>query len=437
MDVEEVSLLRSTPPAPPAPWSLHVPEEPTLRSRTPAIIALSLGIICSRAALADEVPHLKWDQPTKCMLGAGGKVVRVQCDDEHAPKVCLVASNETPDGSELHHVNECIPVGNTEAYGLLVKTGVRIVPAVAEVPPGWEREETHGHAYQTQFDLLDRVYIGAGWAPVYEHSGSGAPTPAGVPFGRAQAEIGMDASVLSPRGRSRHDFQILQGTATFPDFHFNGVVFAYDYQQLHRRPIFWVTQFFTEPPTVHPAGIPLGWGIRLVNVEDRPPSSPTMLDVELLESHVSWNPVQSADMYNRLRFEAGADVGKSWADASNTGENRWYAGFTAAMHARMAFGEKGRHYAFMDVSYMRPNLIASGDLPAKTVNRLKGQLAYEYVLIAINDQPLSLRLAVNGVARDDLLTASRNVELGGTAGLRFSFWAPPRLNQPMPELEDP
>lgn len=318
-----------------------------------------------------------------------------------------------------------------------MKSGARLVPAIAEVPPGWDREPTHGHAYQTQFDFLDCVYIGGGWAPVYERSGSGGPTPAGVPFGRAQAEIGMDASVLSPHGRSRHDFQVLQGTATFPDFHFNGVVFAYDYQQLHRRPLFWVTQFFTEPPTVSPSGIPLGWGFRVVTLEDRPPSSPTMLDVEVGELHLSWNPVQSADMYNRLRFEAGADVGKSWANTTNMDESRWYAGFTAAMHARTAFGDRGKNYLFMDVSYQRPNLIAAGDLPAKTINRFKAQLAYEYVLIAINDQPLSLRLAANGVARDDLLTSARNVEIGGSAGLRFSFWAPPRLNQPMPELEDP
>src|ERR1700679_2424074 len=162
-----------------------------------------------------------------------------------------------------------------------------------------------------------------------------------------------------------------------------------------------------------------------------------MLDVEIGEAHVSWNPVQSPDMYNRLRFEAGADVGKSWANTAEMGESRWYAGFTAAVHARAAFGSRGKNYLFMDVGYQRPNLFAAGDLPAKTVNRLKGQLAYEYVLIAINDQPLSLRIAANGAARDDLLTSTRNVELGGNVGLRFSFWAPPRLNQPMPELEDP
>jgi hypothetical protein len=414
-----------------------MPEEPPLRSRSPAIIALFLGIACSRTALADDVPRLRWGKGTRCLLGPENKVLRVQCDDDKNPKECLVAPNETADGSELRHVNECVPVGDTKAYDILVKTGAHLVPAIAEVPVGWDRDAVHGRAYQTQFDLLDRVYIGAGWAPVYERNGTGAKAPAGVPFGRVQAEIGMDASVLSPHGRSRHDFQVLQGTATFPDFHFNGVVFAYDYQQLHRRPVFWVTQFITEPPTVHPTGIPLGWGMRLLTIEDRPPSAPGMLDIEVGEMHLSWNPFTSADMYNRLRLEAGADVGKDWANTATMGENRWYAGFTAAMHARMSFGERGKHYLFADVTYTRPNLLAAGDLPAKTVNRVKAQLAYERVLIAINDQPLSLRLAAHGVARDDLAGGARNLEFGGNAGLRFSFCAPPRQMDPLPELEDP
>ena len=218
-----------------------------MRSRSPAIIALSLGIVCSRSALADGLPHLEWDHPTRCLFGPDHKVFRVQCDDDKDPHACFVAPNETPDGSELRHVNECIAVGDLKAYQILVDKGVRLVPAVAEVPPGWDRETVYGHAYQTQFDLLDRVYIGGGWAPVYARSGTGAAVPAGVPFGRAQAEIGMDASVLSPHGRSRHDFQVLSGNVTFNDFHFTGVVFAYDYQQVHRRPAFWVTTFFGEP----------------------------------------------------------------------------------------------------------------------------------------------------------------------------------------------
>jgi hypothetical protein len=82
-------------------------------------------------------------------------------------------------------------------------------------------------------------------------------------------------------------------------------------------------------------------------------------------------------------------------------------------------------------------MLPDGTNPTLPINKLKGVVAYERVLVAINDQPLSLRLSLSGLARDDLAGGARNVELGGTAGLRFSFWAPPRIFEPLPELEDP
>jgi hypothetical protein len=409
-----------------------------LRPILPAIIAVCLGLACAGSARAEPVPRLKWERPVRCMEGPDGQVLRIQCDDDAHPTECLVAPNTTAEKSELHRVNECVVVPGKQAYSLLGASGARLVTAVAEAPPGFSRSD-RGRAYQTKFDLLDRVYVGVGWAPVYTHGGDGKQA-SGFPFGRAQAELGMDASVLSPRGRSRHDFEVLQGTATFTDLHFNGQVFAYDYQQVHRRPVFWLTTFFG-PPHLYPAAIPLGVGFRVFNIDDRPPSARNTLDMEFLEAHVSWNPIQSADMYNRLRLEAGADFGKAWPDrtqlSSGLGGGRFYAGFTSALRSRLSLGEGGLHYLFADLAYLRPTLIADGDLPVRSLNRFKGQLAYEGVLVAINDQPVSLRLQATGAVRDDLAGGSRNVEVGGNAGLRFSFWAPPRVTEPLPELEDP
>lgn len=402
---------------------------------------MSLGIVAGAAssARADEIPRLKWDRPVRCMQGPDGKVVRVQCDDDHNPTECLVAPNQTSEGGELRRVGECTAVVDPSAYQHLQRRGARLTAAIAEAPPGFERSE-RGRAYQTKFDLLDRVYIGLAYAPVYGRGGVGSPIPSKLTFGLAQAELGMDASYLSPHGRSRHDFQVLAGTVSFADFHFSGLAFAYDYQQVHRRPAFWVTTFFGKP-RLYPVALPLGWGFRVLDVEDRPPSSRGTLDMEVAEAHVSWNPWQSPDMYSRLRLEAGADVGKSWVDrtqiAQSIGSGRWYVGFTSALRTRVSLGEGGLHYLFADLAYLRPTLVAAGDQPVKPVNKIKAQFAYEGVLIAINDQPLSVRLTASGTTRDDLAGGARNVEVGATAGLRFSFWAPPRIVEPLPELEDP
>jgi hypothetical protein len=401
-----------------------------------------LGIALAPAARADEIPQLRWDRPVRCMQGPDGKSIRVQCDDDLRPTTCLVAPNQSAEGGELNRVAECITVGDAGAYAKLGATGAHLATAIPEAPPGFSRD-ARGRAYQTKFDLLDRVYVGLGWAPlpfVRGDAGSGFNVNN---LNRWEAELGMDASVLSFHGRSRHDFQVLQGTATFRDFHFNGLVFAYDYQQVHRRPAFWVTTFFGKP-RLYPVAMPLGWGFRFFNVEDRPPAAPTTLDMEFLEAHISWNPWQSPDMYSRIRLEAGGDLGKAWADrtqvANGLGTGRTYAGFTSALRSRFTLGEGGLQYVFADLAYLRPYLLPQGALLVQPINRVKAQLAYERVLIALNNQPLSLRVAASGAVRDDLpggMLNVRNVEIAANVGARISFWAPPRIVEPLPDLEDP
>jgi len=198
---------------------------------------------------------------------------------EDPARICLVAPNHAADGSELRRVQECKVVEGTGAYEALERSGARLVPAIAEAPPGFARS-AEGRAYQVKFDLYDRVYLGVAWAPYYAtRDPRSTSSPGGLGAGRAAAEIGFDASVLSPHGRSRHDMSVLEGSVTFPDLTVNGLLFSYDYQQEHRRPAFWVTTFLG-PPKHFGVPIPFGWGFRLLEVEDRPPSLRDSLDME-------------------------------------------------------------------------------------------------------------------------------------------------------------
>jgi hypothetical protein len=408
-----------------------------LRRVVHAILGIATFAGAPRAFAAD-LPHLSWDTPTYCIKGPAGDIVRVQCEGKGSARVCLVAPNHSADGSELRRANICDTTLGDNAYAVLERSGARLVPAIAEAPPGFARS-AEGRAYQVTFDLEDRVYLGATWSPTYATRDAGAARDPGFPFGRAKAEIGFDASVLSTHGRSRHDFQVLEGDVSFADFSVNGLLFAYDYQQEHRRPAFHVTTFFG-PPRLYGVPIPLGWGFRLLQVEDRPPSLPGSLDAEMSEVHVSLNPVQSNDMYSRLRVEAGADVGKYWTDRTTItqglGTGRLYFGFTSAARSRMTLGEGGLHYLFADVAYRRAAFV-DGDLAGRSANRLKASLAYEGIFLAINDQPLSFRLAAMGAARDDPATLAHKVEVGMNAGFRVSFWAPARVLEPLPDVEDP
>ena len=57
----------------------------------------------------------------------------------------------------------------------------------------------------------------------------------------------------------------------FGDLELRGLLFSYDYQHVHKRPAFWLTTFIG-PPQVYAITPGMGWGFRLLNVNDRPPA---------------------------------------------------------------------------------------------------------------------------------------------------------------------
>lgn len=425
---------------------------PWLLSLSAALTAL-LAPFGARA----DVPQLAWDKPIHCMQNPKGEHVRVQCEGEGnhvnpqgsplgvasslrgplAPAKCLVAPMVTMDGAPLDRLADCQSSGEERAdYDKLVASGATLTAAMAEVQPGYARSE-RGRAYQVTFDLLDRIFIGVGWAPTLQTNSN---LPPGFPLGRARIETGLSASVVSPHNRARHDIRALEGSVSFQDFEVEGQLFTYDYQHLHRRPSLFVSSFIGAP-RLHEISMPLGWGMRLLGVHDRAPTEREALDVEIGELHAAFDPWQSPDLYSHLRIEAGADIGQHWEDRAalprdGLSSGHVYAGFTSAIRARLALGETGHHYVTLDATYMRPTII-DGPYKFAGFNRLRGEAAYEGIFLAINDQPLSLRLAASGGREEDPATGNHAVDLRFNVGLRFSFWAPARVIVPLPDLEDP
>lgn len=399
-----------------------------------ATLLAPLALASPASAAGDEPQTLAWDRPVTCYQVDALKSVRVQCTKGEKGESCLVAPNEMAGtGDPLDKVNPC-GRADTDAYLALSKRA-RMIPAIAEAPPGYARGES-GRAFQVKFDLLNRFYIGVGWAPTLQSS-RGFAVPSGFPFARANAEIGINLSILSPRKRARHDLRILEGSASFADLELRGTLLSYDYQHEHRRPAFWLSTFFGEPE-VHPILPRMGFGFRVLSVLDRQPSFRDALDMEFGEFHVAYNPWQSDDMYSHLRVELGGDVGSHWQDRRIVSgkSGNYFVGPTAAIESRITLGKGGLHYLFSDLTFRRP-IIVSGPLTGKSVNRLAGSLAYEGVLIAINDQPISVRLSAEGRTQNDFVRDVRAVELRFSAGLRMSFGAPPRVFEPMPAFEDP
>ena len=417
--------------------------------------AIAAGTLSAGAALADpppapgaasaaaaptdstaRPPQLAWDRSVTCFSTPEGKIVRVQCDNRGNQTVCLQASNEGKYGGDIDHVKECDSVQSEAAYRQLAASA-KLVPALAEVPPGYERGGT-GRAYQVKFDLLNRIYLGASWVPTFQLTQESLLNPADM-FGRGQAEMGIQISYLSYKGRSRHDIHILEGSATFADLELRGQLFSYDYQHLHTRPALYLTSFFGKP-RLYEVAPPLGWGFRVLRVNDRPPAFRDTLDMEFAEVHAAWNPWQSKDLYNHFRIEAGVDVGKFWQDrndvAQGLGTGSSYAGFGAEAKLRVVADDSGLHNIHLDFAYRHPTYL-DGPKAGSGANDFTLKGAYEGIFVAINDQPLSFRATAEVASREDPFTGVRNLEVRTTVGLRFSFWAPPRVFEPLPAFEDP
>lgn len=401
-----------------------------------AAAACTLSVATARADAPP--PQLSWDKPVRCILDDENKVVRVQCETQRGELVCLVAPNESPYGGDVDRTRICEGgVEPQDAWKTLKKDGAKVVAAIAEVPPGFARAAS-GKAYQVKFDLLNRIYLGAAWVPTFQLTRQSLYSPA-EQLGRGQAEMGIEISYLSHKGRSRHDIHILEGTATFADLELRGLLFSYDYQHLHRRPAFWLTSFFGHP-RLYEVAPPLGWGFRVLRVNDRPPAFKDTLDMEFGEVHMAWNPWQSEDLYNHLRIEAGADFGKFWQDRNDVekglGTGAWYGGIDAAAKLRVALGDAGLHNIQVDLGYSHP-IYLDGPKAGSGANNLTVKAAYEGIFAAINDQPLTFRASAEGATLEDPFSGVRNVEVRAMVGLRFSFWAPPRVFEPLPEFEDP
>jgi hypothetical protein len=241
-----------------------------------------------------------------------------------------------------------------------------------------------GRAFQVKFDLLNRVFIGVDWIPTFGRLDPLAPGVLSAMVGRAQASTGLDISVLSPRHLARHDMHILKGSVTFSDLELEGLLFSYDYQHEHRRPTAWISTFFGAP-RVHDVTPAMGWGFRLLNVNDRPPDFRNTFDLEVAEGHLAWNPWQSSDMYSHIRIEAGGDFGKYWPDRGDVlrteGSGRWYGGLTAAVRARVSLGEGGLHNLFADVNYFRPTLWRGPPRRGRPALDERGPLARRRLLV--------------------------------------------------------
>lgn len=283
---------------------------------------------------------------------------------------------------------------------------------------------------QTQFDMNRRLWLGGRWAPLW--SERGAQT-----VGRGALEIGARSESVSDDGRWRGRFRLIEGEAALSPLEARGTVFRYDESRESDTPLLRLTTFWPGPAR-HDLYLNVGFWGELLGVEMRPRGSEDETQLRFGGMGATWDLWHSRDLEDYLRLRFGTALDHRIGDAGDTDPG----GVAATPLARAEFDSLldrgGFHRITVDAGIETPIFLEPA-VERRLRRRLSGSLGYEVIFVAVNDQPVTLRVSGTGGYRDDLArTDLAGWEVGGGAGLRVNLWAPPpRPPPPPPEKTKP
>ena len=296
-------------------------------------------------------------------------------------------------------------------------------PDMTPAPWGFYRDG-QGRVMQVSFDLGRRVWLGVGYAPRRRPTGDKEVASAAFDFGASYERLSAD-------GLTRYRLRVLEGEARVHPFGLDMTAAHFDLSHRYTGPLVRITTFFGEPER-HDFYLNVGLFSEALHVERAPRAIDGEQAVTLGNVQATLDLWQSADMRSFVRLRTGPGVEMRfgpWRDQAR------YVGLLpqAAFEGNLIVGKR----AFHQVSFrVRGDLLRSvSSWPARALPGYwiaDAQAAYEFVLVAINDQPLTLRFAGAARVRDDATVEAPAAgaslpgwEWQGTAGFRMSFFSPP------------
>jgi hypothetical protein len=300
--------------------------------------------------------------------------------------------------------------------------GARAAEAgTSEVPWGFYRDR-QGRVMQVSFDFGRRLWLGVGYAPHRTPAGHTEFAPAGFDFGASYDELSED-------GSTRRRYAFLDGQVRLHSFGLDVTGFRYDLSHRYDVPLLRLTTFIKEPAR-HDLTLNVGLYTEALHFEAAPRGIDGEQSLTLANVQATLDLWQSADLrsYVRLRVGPGVEVRFGpW------GQETRYVGILprATLEGNLILGQRGMQRLTFR---LRGDLLRSATwraLPLPGDWTATGDAAYEAILLAINDQPVSLRLAAATYLRDDaqqLMTDGSQSRLWGwtgTVGIRMAFFSPP------------
>jgi hypothetical protein len=415
--------VRVPPPEVAAPGA-EPPARPPLVLADPRLVPVEPP---APALVPFGAPSLRLDRTSRCFERPGGGRFRAQCDA--TTKTCLVApdaelSDDGEPRTELDRAPACALPGWREVD--FAAQGYQVLPALAEAPPGWRRDERQ-RVMQVNFDLARRIWLGAGWGTGSFPWSDQGEANAGV---RWDIPLRIAAAPGLLRLRALETYVAFDGTAA--DF----TVLGADASRAYPSPLVRLSSFVGRPRRFDPPLYVGAWAeaVRLESLRPTPGRWYDRLSIGALALTLDlW---RSRDLGSFVRLRGGA--GYETVDRLEGGA------FTpqAAADLDLTLDRDGFHHAratFL-AEWIRP--AASGDLQPEDPSlprlpsdrrRLTARAEYEWIFLAVNDQPLSLVLDGRAQSRDDVPDLSDAWHWQVTASVRFNLWAPPRRDAALQE----
>jgi hypothetical protein len=299
------------------------------------------------------------------------------------------------------------------------------VAAAARLPEGFYRDE-RDRLMQVSFDLGRRLWLGAAYAPRRRPSGRQELAPAAFEFGLLQ-------EVTTGDGRTRHRMAILEGEARLNPFGLDLTAFRYDLSHAYGWPLVRITTLWAQPAR-HDLYLNVGLYTEAGRLQIEPLGEDGNHQLTLATFQGTVDLWQSWDLRSYLRLRVGPVAHVRLGPWHDEARALMSLPETALEGSFMLGGRQLQQLRFR----LRGEWLRGFGWPPAPLTRdwlVEGEASWEIILIAINDQPLSLRLAARGGSHDAGVRgpppaegdgrAAWDLEWGATAGVRISFFSPP------------
>jgi hypothetical protein len=293
--------------------------------------------------------------------------------------------------------------------------------APGDAPWGFYRDR-QGRVMQVSFDFGRRLWLGVGYAPRRTPAGDTEISPAAFDFGVTYDRLSAD-------GSTRHRTTVLDGQVRLHAFGLDVTGFRYDLSHRYHHPILRITTFVREPAR-HDLYLNVGLFTEAFHFEVAPRGIQGEQSLTLGTVQATLDLWQSEDLRSYVRLRTGPGVEMR---IGPWGEETRYVGILpqATLEGNIIMGQR----ALQRLNFrLRGELLRSATWQAQPLPgdwTATVDAAYEAILLAINDQPVSLRFAASAYLRDDArelvagVPTSRVWGWTGTAGIRMAFFSPP------------